>query len=600
MTPFSLFFGIPHPAFELSARFRWCSRRPLFPVETATLPQESRACNDAFVVRRHARHATPVPSGPGEVGGAQYRRMLAAGDPPAGRARGLPESAFSQLRLIVDSLPILIAHCDAHGRYLFVNKAYASRFGLEPDDIVGLGIDTVIGRAAYEALLPYIDRVLAGERVTFEIDVPYEELGSRTMRCEYVPSDAAPDGSVESFVASILDVTDQRRAESALHERESHFRAAFELSAVGQAFIGSDRRFLLVNDRYCEMTGYSRSELMERRPDDITHADDLERDLELAGTLRRGEVKGVTVEKRYVRKGGGVIWVRIHATLFKDRTGEPIGAFSMIEDISREKLESREREVLFAREHAARLDAEEANRTKDEFLATLSHELRTPLNAILGWTQMLQRKAVAPDRVDAALEALDRNARKQAQLVDDLLDLSRIAAGRLKLNLEDVVLTMVLDAAIDTIQPAIDAKRIAFTREAPPAPVRIEADPIKLQQVCWNLLSNAVKFTPEGGQIHVSVRPASEQVHVIVRDTGIGIDPAFTPRLFSRFEQADRSTTRAFEGLGLGLAIVRHLVELHGGTVKAESAGKGRGATFTVTLPTSRRGAARTGADDPA
>jgi PAS domain S-box-containing protein len=535
------------------------------------------------------------------MGRSTILAVLAAGEPPAGRARGLPESALSQLRLIVDSLPILIAHCDEGGRYLFVNRAYASRFALEPDDVVGRSIEAVVGRAAYETLLPYIDRVLSGERVTFEIDVPYEELGARTMRCEYVPSDAGPDGRVESFVASILDVTDQRRAESALTERESHFRAAFELSAVGQAFIASDRRFLLVNDRYCEMTGYSRSELMQMRPDDFTHRDDLERDLELADTLRRGDVKGVTVEKRYIRKSGGVIWVRIHATLFKDRIGRPIGAFSMIEDISREKLQSQEREVLFAREHAARLDAEEANRTKDEFLATLSHELRTPLNAILGWTQMLQRRAVAPDRVDAALEALDRNARKQAQLVDDLLDLSRIAAGRLKLNLEHVVLTMVLDAAIDTIQPAIDAKRIAFTLDAPPAPVRIEADPIRLQQVCWNLLSNAVKFTPEGGRIDVSVRPASpEQVHVIVRDTGIGIDPAFVPRLFSRFEQADRSTTRAFEGLGLGLAIVRHLVELHGGTVKAESAGKGQGATFSVTLPTSRRGVVRPGADDPA
>ena len=225
--------------------------------------------------------------------------------------------------------------------------------------------------------------------------------------------------------------------------------------------------------------------------------------------------------------------------MFKDRLGTLLGAFSMIEDISKEKLASQEREVLFAREHAARLEAEEANRTKDEFLATLSHELRTPLNAILGWTQVLQRKAVPPDRVDAALDALDRNARKQAQLVDDLLELSRIAAGRLKLNLERVALAVVLDAAIDTIQPAIDAKRIAFTLDASPTPVSIEADPIKLQQVCWNLLSNAVKFTPEGGQIHVSVRPTVEHVHIVVRDTGIGIDPVFVPRLFSRFEQAD-------------------------------------------------------------
>ena len=165
----------------------------------------------------------------------------------------------------------------------------------------------MVGRAAFDVLRPYIDRVLAGETVAFEIDVPYEGLGLRIMRCEYVPAELDGDGAVASFVGSILDVTDQRRAERALHERESHFRAAFELSAVGQAFIGADRRFLLVNDRYCEMTGYSRSELMRLRPDDLTHTDDLARDLEFAGALFRGEIKG-TIEKRYVRKDGGEIW----------------------------------------------------------------------------------------------------------------------------------------------------------------------------------------------------------------------------------------------------------------------------------------------------
>jgi signal transduction histidine kinase len=328
---------------------------------------------------------------------------------------------------------------------------------------------------------------------------------------------------------------------------------------------------------------------MRLRPRDLTHPDDVAQDLALADVLIRGERRGVTTEKRYVRKDGSVIWARVHATLFRDQWGSPIGAFSMIEDITSEKLASEEREALFAREHAARLGAEAANRTKDEFLATLSHELRTPLNAILGWTQMLQRGAVPAERVQSALDALDRNARKQAQLVDDLLDLSRIASGRLKLNLERVALTAVLESAIDTIQSALDAKRIDLALDVSPGGVDVEADPIRLQQVCWNLLSNAVKFTPDGGRIQVSVVPSPTQVSVVVADTGIGIDAEFLPRLFSRFEQADRSTTRAFQGLGLGLAIVRHLVELHGGTVRAESGGTGCGAAFTVTLPVSRR-----------
>jgi PAS domain S-box-containing protein len=515
--------------------------------------------------------------------------MLVTGEPGG---RGLSKSLLAQLRLIADTLPILIAHCDADARYLFVNRPYAARFSRNPDELVGLPIGSVVGQAAYASLRPYVERVLSGERVAFEIEVPYEKLGSRIMRCEYVPSEPGPDGDPRSFVASILDVTDQRRAESALREREAQFRAAFELSAVGQAMIDVAGRYLLVNDRYCDMTGYSRSELMRLRPQDLTHPGDVARDLALGASLVRGDVPAVTTTKRYLRKNGVEIWVRVHATLFKDERGAPIGAFSMIEDITKERAAIEEREALFAREHTARVSAETANRTKDEFLATLSHELRTPLNAILGWTQMLQRKVVAPDRVDAALDALDRNARKQAQLVDDLLDLSRIASGRLKLNLEPVTLGAVLDAAIDTMQAALDGKRIALTIEAPPTPVTIEGDPIRLQQVCWNLLSNAVKFTPEGGRIAIGVRPVGDQVAVVVRDTGIGIEPEFLPRLFSRFEQADGSTTRAFQGLGLGLAIVRHLVELHGGTVKAESAGKDQGAAFTVFLPRTRRSGA--------
>ena len=242
--------------------------------------------------------------------------------------------------------------------------------------------------------------------------------------------------------------------------------------------------------------------------------------------------------------------------------------------------------MLFARERAARVSAEEANRSKDEFLATLSHELRTPLNAILGWTQMLRQNAVRPDRIQAALDAVDRNARKQAQLVDDLLYLSRITAGRLRLNIEQVPLAPVIEAAAETVRAAVEAKHITLTLDlARSTDIAIEADPIRLQQIVWNLLSNAVKFTPEGGQVCVSVTRSGDHISIRVRDTGIGIEPSFFPRLFARFEQGDRSPTRTFDGLGLGLAIVRHLVELHGGTINAESDGHGKGATFVVTLP---------------
>jgi PAS domain S-box-containing protein len=503
------------------------------------------------------------------------------------------QAAWSYLRLITDNLPVIVAHCDRDARYLFVNRPYSARFGAEPETFVGRHLESVVGRAAYEALRPFIARVLAGEHLVFELEVPYENIGLRVMRCHYVPV-AGSTGAIDSFIASVLDVTEHRRTERTLHDRESHFRSAFELSAVGQAMVGAEGVYLLVNDRYCQMTGYTRDELLRMHPQDITHPDDLARDDEQRSRLLRGETQNITTEKRYVRKSGDVIWVRVHATLFRSGAGRPLGAFSMIEDITEERRTAEQRELLFASERAARLSAEEANRTKDEFLASLSHELRTPLNVILGWTQALQRRAVAADRVEAALNALDRNARKQAQLVDDLLDVSRIAAGRLRLELQPVTVATVLEAALETVRPAAEAKRLRMTTEADPG-VQIDADPIRLQQVFWNLLSNAVKFTPERGEIAVRVTTGDGQLVALVSDTGIGIDPGFVPRLFSRFEQADRSTTRPYDGLGLGLAIVRHLVELHGGTVQASSEGSGRGATFTVTLPIRTRAGALQG-----
>jgi PAS domain S-box-containing protein len=498
-----------------------------------------------------------------------------------------PPDSLQQLRLITDNLPVLVAHLDASGRYRFVNRPYAIRFGLEPDQVVGQPLDAVVGRSAYESVRPYVARAMAGERVTFEIEIPYDEVGPRLMRCEYVPS-RGEDGQVDSFTATMMDVTEQRRVQRALRDREAHFRSAFELSAVGQSMIDADRRYMLVNDRFCRMTGYPREELIGRRPDDFTHPEDIARDVALATALLRGDVEGITSEKRYIRKSGDVRWVRVHATLLKDSSGLALGAFSMIEDITDQKLAAEQRDALFARERAARLDAEAANRTKDEFLATLSHELRTPLNAILGWTQILRRRVLDPQRIDSALAALDRNARKQAQLVDDLLDVSRIAAGRLTLSIERTSVAGVIEQAIETVRPAIEAKRLTLVPPGQAAHAMVDADPRRLQQVFWNLLSNAVKFTPEGGRITVDASSDPEQIRVTIRDTGIGIDAQFLPRLFARFEQADQSPTRAYEGVGLGLAIVRHLVELHGGSVGAESAGPGLGASFLVVLPLPR------------
>jgi signal transduction histidine kinase/ActR/RegA family two-component response regulator len=240
---------------------------------------------------------------------------------------------------------------------------------------------------------------------------------------------------------------------------------------------------------------------------------------------------------------------------------------------------------LLVRAERARAEAEAANRMKDEFLATLSHELRTPLTSLLGWSSVL-REAKRDEKVlNQGLEAIDRNARVQAQLIDDLLDVSRIVSGKLNLDVRPLEISSVTRAAINVVRPAADAKNIQLDYSAEPGLGAISADSGRLHQIVWNLLSNAVKFTPQGGKIAIRIEQDGSHAKITVTDTGQGIDPEFLPRVFDRFRQADSSTTRSFGGLGLGLAIVRHLVELHGGTVSAESEGVGKGATFFATFP---------------
>jgi PAS domain S-box-containing protein len=230
-------------------------------------------------------------------------------------------------------------------------------------------------------------------------------------------------------------------------------------------------------------------------------------------------------------------------------------------------------------------EAQDANRLKDEFLAVLSHELRTPLNAILGYARLLRGNLLPPDQVSRGLETLERNARWLTQIVDDVLDVSRIVSGKIRLDVQAVDLAGVINNAVATVQPAADAKGVRIQTLIDPRTGPVSGDPDRLQQVCWNLASNAVKFTPKGGRVQVRLERVNSHVEIVVSDTGVGIKPDFLPLVFERFRQADAGPTRKSGGLGLGLAIVRHIVEMHGGTVSAASAGENEGATFTVRLP---------------
>jgi signal transduction histidine kinase/DNA-binding response OmpR family regulator len=264
------------------------------------------------------------------------------------------------------------------------------------------------------------------------------------------------------------------------------------------------------------------------------------------------------------------------------------------------KQAEEERAKMLVREQAARAEAELANRTKDEFLATLSHELRTPLTAILGWSHIVRQNKLDNGQLGRALETIERNAHAQSRLIDDLLDVSRIISGKLQIDLRVVDLATVIEAAMDAVRPVAEAKEIEFQIDLGPRAFPVMGDPNRLQQIFWNLFSNAVKFTPKKGRVSVRISTVNAHAHISVTDTGIGIKSEFLPYIFDRFRQADGSTTRSQGGLGLGLAIVRHLTDLHNGIVQVQSDGHGCGSTFTIILPIAKPAMIKTSVHDSA
>lgn len=297
------------------------------------------------------------------------------------------------------------------------------------------------------------------------------------------------------------------------------------------------------------------------------------------------------VEYRTVSPSGKFRWIHATGRTYFDAAGKPVRFDGTTQDVTESRLMAAQRQELLDSERAARQEVERVSRLKDEFLATLSHELRTPLNAIFGWTQLLKMGPQDSAVVQEAVEVIDRNVRAQTQLIEDLLDVSRIVSGKIRLNIEKIDLVRTVREAVEGVRPAMTARqlRVVFdlptTPDGQPVPIPLQVDPQRLQQILWNLLTNATKFTPPEGTITVRVRRVDFHVEIRVIDTGEGIDPSFLQIMFDRFRQADGSTTRKHGGLGLGLSIVKHLAELHGGTVWADSDGPGTGATFTLLLP---------------
>ncbi len=362
-----------------------------------------------------------------------------------------------------------------------------------------------------------------------------------------------------------------RRRSAEFAELRSYAAA---LRSTGDAVIlaDADGRVTLLNPAAERLTGWTQAEARGAPA------------IEVLPTNERDDADHKDVDS-LVRRDGTTCPVEETRAEIRDEEGNVTGFIRTFRDVTERRALEAERGALLQREQDARAAAEAANRTKDEFLATLSHELRTPATAIIGWTRLLQGRRLDDAGAQRALAALDRSARAQAAVLNDLLDVPRIVRGALRLNVRRASLGDVIRDAVDTVEPAFTAKGIELRVECEPNLPVIDADPDRLRQVFWNLLSNAVKFTPEGGAIAVVTTREQDMIHTTISDTGCGISADFLPHMFDRFRQGDASNTRSYAGLGLGLAIVRHLVEAHGGTVTGTSDGPGCGARFTVSLP---------------
>ncbi|WP_293126141.1 PAS domain-containing protein [Microcoleus sp. bin38.metabat.b11b12b14.051] len=389
---------------------------------------------------------------------------------------------------------------------------------------------------------------------------------------------------MQEVVARLWTLILHARAVQELHESEDRFRALADNIAQLAWMTDATGWIFWYNQRWFDYTGTTLEEMQGWGWQQVHHPQHVDRVVaKFKGCIERGEAWEDTFPLRGT--DGSYRWFLSRAVPMRDEQGKVLRWCGTNTDITDRLNAEEERERLLALEKAAREEAERANRVKDEFLAVLSHELRTPLNPILGWAKLLQSNCLTPEKQGYALQTIERNAKLQTQLIEDLLDVSRILQGKVSLNIVPVDLAGAIGAAIETVRLSAQVKSIEITTEFAPNVARVLGDAGRLQQVVWNLLSNSVKFTSSGGQIAVKLDRADNDAKITVTDTGKGIEPDFLPYVFDYFRQADSTITRKFGGLGLGLAIVRHLVELHGGTVKSDSLGEGQGATFTVRIP---------------
>jgi PAS domain S-box-containing protein len=387
------------------------------------------------------------------------------------------------------------------------------------------------------------------------------------------------------LLAAFLTGIERLRQRSARFAKQRSYAAALRSTADGVLLTDVGDRVTFMNPAAERLTGWTEAEARGRMIDEVVRLEPTAAATSNHADDRQPPHEPAIREYVLVQQDGSTCPIEQTFAWIRDEDDDIEGVIRTFRDITQRKAVETERQALLERQQEARAAADAANRSKDEFLATLSHELRTPMTSIMGWVHLLKSGRMDAQRTQQALASLERGARAQAAVVNDLLDISRIMRGRLRLDVRRTNLPMVLNEAAETVESAVQAKRLNLSLTVAPDVSTIDADPDRLRQVFWNLLSNSVKFTPMDGSIDVVADRQGEIVRVEVTDTGCGIDPGFLPFVFDRFRQENGSAARGHGGLGLGLAIVRELVELHGGTVEAASDGLNRGATFVVYLP---------------
>lgn len=494
--------------------------------------------------------------------------------------------AAGNLRLLADTLPVLVAQCDPNYVLSFVNKAFAAHYGIQPADAVGKRLPEIVGEEEFAALRQYIDAALRGAPQEQELKVTSPGGSDCHLHIRYVP-DFDDDGAVRSLAMAISDITRSRSTEEQLQRRQREFKTLVEDSPDIISRIDRNMRHLYVNPAIEKLAGIKAPSALGKTKAELGLPPTVVQAWDTAA--RAAFDSGVEQKLDFDHMIDG------HMHYFSGRVIPEIDGYGSIEsvvgiayDVTERARIERERDELLARERAARIQAETAARARDEFLAIVSHELRAPLNGIQSWAHVLEnyvKDVTAAPLAQRALQGIKTGVSQQVRLIEDLLDVTRMMSGKLRLIRQPLALLPTLQAAVESVRTMAAAKRISITCNYRITSEQIDGDADRVQQIFWNLLSNAVKFTPEGGNVWVDANQAGQGICVTVRDDGIGISPDFLPHLFHRFSQEDTSNTRDHSGLGLGLFLVRHLVELHGGRVDAQSDGGGKGTTFSAYFP---------------